>query len=461
MRKPVTSEYERGPSACLPQPAVLRSVRKQIRESRSLSRGDVRLASAMGLIAADVRKPIGYNDGVFYPVYDNGPQKAEAKLRPSKLLKVKSTKRKLHALALLVDFADNVGARPASEFAKLLFDANDPNSMTSYYRDVSYGELDVTGEVVGYIRAPHPYSYYTNGESGTGDSVPNNTPGLLLDVLKIFTQSRSLSQFDTDGDGHLDGIFLIHAGGGAEAEPNPEARKHKIWSHKWVLPQPFVSGGVKVYAYSTEPEDGRVGVFAHEFGHVLGLPDLYDASYRSRGVGDWCLMGGGSWGGGGDQPTRMSCWCLAELGWIKTTSVAKATTLTLDTLANDRKACYRIWSKGKNGPEYFLVENRQALGRDAALPGSGLALWHIDETQSDNAQPPVYKVALTQADGEQDLENDANGGDDADLFPGRKQARNFHDATIPSAMANNGLPTGIALTKIEMKNARVSFKVKV
>ena len=100
-----------------------------------------------------------------------------------------------------------------------------------------------------------------------------------------------MKRFDTDDDGFVDGIFLIHAGGGAEAEPNPTKRKDMIWSHKWTLPTPFSNSGVKVYAYSTEPEDGHVGVFCHEFGHVLGLPDLYDTTYRSEGVGIWCLMG--------------------------------------------------------------------------------------------------------------------------------------------------------------------------
>src|SRR5262249_8470697 len=160
-----------------------------------------------------------------------------------------------------------------------------------------------------------------------------------------------------------------------EAEPDPTRRPNMIWSHKWTLPTPFLSNGVRAYAYSTEPEDGKVGVFAHEFGHVLGLPDLYDTSYRSAGVGEWCLMGGGSWGGGGDKPTRLSCWCLARLGWITPKVVQKASTLSLPTLESDDKACHRLWTGGKSGTKYFLIENRQQTGRDAELPGHGLAVW--------------------------------------------------------------------------------------
>ncbi|MCA9224706.1 MAG: M6 family metalloprotease domain-containing protein, partial [Planctomycetales bacterium] len=405
-------DYEFGPTTCCPTPKVIKSIKQQIRANHALSRGDIRLATAMGLVASDSVRPLGFNDGLVYPV-EAGPQLMSATRgrSPMSALSASTAKRKMHALALLVDFSDNRGHRPAAEFQKLLFDSSNPNSMASYYQEMSRGSLSVDGEVVGYIRAPKPYSYYTNGQSGTGGAFPRNTPGLLTDALKKFCKTDNLKRFDTDGDGFVDGIFLIHAGGGAEAEPDPNKRRDMIWSHKWVLPTPFINSGVQVFAYSTEPEDGRVGVFAHEFGHVLGLPDLYDSTYRSRGIGDWCLMAGGSWGGGGDQPCRMSAWCLSELGWLKPTNVKSARTLKLDTLEKSAKGAYRLWTKGKSGPEYFLIENRQQVGRDISLPGSGLAVWHIDESQSGNTNPLSYRVALVQADGKRDLEFDRNGGD--------------------------------------------------
>ena len=71
----------------------------------------------------------------------------------------------------------------------------------------------------------------------------------------------------------------------------------------------------KIYAYLTVPEDCRIGVCAHELGHLLfGFPDLYDTDYTSEGVGNWCLMGGGSWNGGGDIPAHPSAWCKVEPG---------------------------------------------------------------------------------------------------------------------------------------------------
>jgi immune inhibitor A len=362
-----------------------------------------------------------------------------------------------------VDFPDNVGSEQPGHFEKLLFDQTNPNSMASFYKEMSFGTLTVTGQVTNWIRAANPYAFYTNGESGTGGSFPKNTPGLLQEVLQRYCQTNSLALFDDNGDGFVDGLFLVHAGGGAEAEPNPTRRKDMIWSHKWTLPSAFVNNNVRAYAYFTAPEDGQLGVFSHEFGHFLGLPDLYDTSYRSFGIGDWCLMAGGSWNGNGKQPARMSAWCLATLGWIKPNNVASARTLSLPALETDKTACYRLWTGGKASKEYFLIENRQQAGRDAKLPGSGLAVWHIDETQSDNTNPLAYKVALVQADGKRDLEFNRNEGDTGDLFPGSKKVTKLDDkgSGHPHTRKNDGTATRIALSNIKISKGVVQVSVKV
>jgi immune inhibitor A len=453
--------YSDGPSVCAPNPKVMKNIKKELVAARAISAHEARLASFMGLAPAGVSNVTGFNDGLIYPP-GMGPQTAPKKgmsLSLSSSLASTAT-RKLHALALLVDFSDNKGTRPAAEFQKMLFDSTNPNSMTSYYNKLSGGALQVTGDVKGYVRAPKPYNFYTAGQSGTGNNFPQNAPGLLQDALTVFTSGNSLAPYDTDGDGFVDGIFLIHAGGGAEAEQNAAKRKDMIWSHKWTLPTPFVSNGVKVFAYSTEPEDGKVGVFCHEFGHVLGLPDLYDTSNRSEGVGSWCLMGGGSWGNNGANPTRMSCWCLSRLGWVKPTTVTGTKTISLPTLEVDPSACYRLWTAGATGPEYFLIENRQTTGMDKYLPGSGMALWHIDERQSSNTNPLAYMVGLVQADGLQQLEKGINPGDAGDLFPGTNNVTGVSDTTTPNTRANDGTASNVKISAIAAVGDKISAKVK-
>ena len=451
-----------GATACTAHPKVLKNIARQLAEHNIVTAQELQIARRIGLLATIPVARSGFNDGIVFPYECSAgastlePVGSEAPLDP-----VESKKRSMHTIALLVDFSDNKGTRSAKEFEKVLFDKANPDSMTNFYRQLSYGALDLTGEVIGYVRAPQAYSYYTASESGTGSNYPQNTPGLLNDVLTIFCQTDSLTRFDTDQDGFVDAIFLIHAGGGAEGEPNPTKRKNMIWSHKWTLPQPFVNHGVKLFAYSTEPEDGGVGVFSHEFGHLLGLPDLYDTTFRSHGIGDWCLMAGGSWGGEGNLPARMSCWCLSKLGWINPKVLRGKETLHLDTLEEKKTECYRLWTKGATGAEYFLLENRQAKGLDAALPGSGLAVWHIDERQSNNDNPLAYLVALLQADGNKDLELLKNSGDGGDLFPGDKCIAALDDNTTPSTRANTGSPSRVALTNIAMSGGIVTLQAEV
>lgn len=459
--------YDLGPTTCVAHPKVIRNIEKQIKSAKALSSADARLAVAMGLVSADAAPVTGMNDGVFYPLSVQEPHGAAmapdigASGSPAQRTSRPATTGKLHALALMVDFADNPGTRPKADFDRLLFDAANPGSMTSYYTELSRGKLTVTGEAIGWLRMPQPYSYYCNNQSGMGNTFPQNGPGLLWDALTAFCKTDSLARFDSDGDGYVDGIFLIHAGGGAEAEANPTKRKGMIWSHKWVLPQPFSNSGTSVYAYSTEPEDGRVGVFAHEFGHVLGLPDLYDTTYRSAGVGAWCLMGAGSWGGNGNNPCRMNCWCLSDLGWITPKVLKKSSTLKVKPLALDPKACHRLWGKGAKGAEYFLIEHRAQTGMDSSIPSSGLLVWHIDERQSGNTNPVAYRVGLEQADGKRDLEFNANQGDPGDAFPGSKKNTSFTDTTNPSSRGHLGMPSGVALTNISLAGGVVTVKAKV
>jgi immune inhibitor A len=108
-----------------------------------------------------------------------------------------------------------------------------------------------------------------------------------------------------------------------------------------------------------------------------------------------------------------------------------------------------------------LLENRQAKGLDAALPGSGLAVWHIDERQSNNDNPLAYLVALLQADGKKDLELLNNSGDGGDLFPGDRRVTTLDDNTTPSTRSNMGSPSRVALTNVAMSGGIVTLRAEV
>jgi immune inhibitor A len=173
-----TCREDGGPTACMAHPQVLGNIRKLVREARVLSTADARLAQSMGLLSIPSVGRSGWNDGVIYPPTQpqGHPQEAARSSRPSERVSLSRASGRLNCLVLLVDFADNPGTTPPAHFEKLLFDTTNAGSMASFYKEMSYGALQISGQVVGWLRASKPYAHYTDGQSGTGNGFPRNTP---------------------------------------------------------------------------------------------------------------------------------------------------------------------------------------------------------------------------------------------------------------------------------------------
>lgn len=325
------------------------------------------------------------------------------------------------ALVLLVDFSDNQQRYTNENFQNLLF-ASTNNSLTGYYLEVSYGQFTLIGEVYGWFRAPKQYSYYVGDSFGIYKPFPNNSQKLVVDVVEMADDQIDFSRFDENGDGTVDNLFVVHSGPGAEET----GRKTDMWSHKWQLSDgfyPYPTGeGVNIDVFTIQPErfdDGNmitIGVFAHEFGHVLGLPDLYDIDYSSSGLGWFCLMAGGSWAGDnkdgapGSSPVHPCAWAKYALGWLNPDALERGGLgaeefATLPAVARTSKA-YRLlsnpndvdWTEEHTGfGEYFLIENRYQSGFDQGLPGSGMLILHIDESQYGNWDERNPLVGIIQA----------------------------------------------------------------
>ena len=190
------------------------------------------------------------------------------------------------------------------------------------------------------------------------------------------------------------------------------------------------------------------GVCCHEFGHALfGFPDLYDTDGTSEGVGSWCLMGSGSWNGGGEIPAHPSAWCKAQQDWVTFACPTASTTQSIQAVETSH-TILRLWKDCGGGQEYFLVENRQRIGSDAKLPGDGLLIWHIDDAIGNNTNENHPKVRLVQADGKKDLENGANRGDAGDPYPGTAGNTSFTKTTTPHSLSYGGVDTCVSITNI-------------
>ncbi|MFH1563481.1 MAG: M6 family metalloprotease domain-containing protein [Nitrospirota bacterium] len=370
------------------------------------------------------------------------------------------------AIVLLVDFSDKVATTAQYQYTNLLFSlATYPTgSMRDYYKEVSYSQLDVQGSVVGWGRAPQLYSYYTNGNYGFG-SYPHNAQRLTEDTVNLANPYVDFANYDNDGDTYVDALFIVHAGPGAEVTGSV----NDIWSHAWQTHSVMTVDGVHVSGYSMEPEDGKIGVFSHELGHVFGLPDLYDYGYDSKGVGYWSLMAGGSWGGGGTKPVHPDAWSKIALGWV--TPVVPTINQNNVSFPNveANKVIYKLWTNGLPVNEYFLAENRQKAGFDVSLPGAGLMLWHVDDNMPNNDNqwypglPPAnhYKVAVEPADGLWQLEHNTNSGDTGDPFPGSTNNKAFTGTTTPNSDAYLTGPTGVGVTNISPSAATMTANIQV
>ncbi len=375
-------------------------------------------------------------------------------------------------LVILVDFSDNpynaavgnyvsrVSATPAM-FDSVLFSTdgrNSSGSMTEYYLENSYGKFVVQGVITEWYRMPQTYATYVGSSQGL-QPFALNAQDLARDAVLAAAPDYDFAQFDTYGPGgqgkdfKMDGLFIVHAGTGFEDSNNGSL--NDIHSHKWQLRTAVNVDGVSVSAYSMEPEESYIngtispiGVFVHEYGHFLGLPDLYDfdesGPSNSEGLGRWSVMASGNWLGSSRTPSHYDAWSKVFLRFAASTTITGNLRDVSIPQVESSPTIYRINGQNMPAGEYFLVENRQKVGFDVNLPGSGLLIYHIDEAANPsnggkwgNWNQNRYLVALEQADGFDQLAFGANNqGDGGD--PYSATSAEFTDLTATNSKTNTG-----------------------
>ncbi len=233
-------------------------------------------------------------------------------------------------------------------------------SMNDYYHELSYGKFRVEGKVFDWVKAGKNRMDYSQG---TGTS---NKSALLVEALDKL-QER-------DGKDALkgyDGLFFLYAGERAKT-----SRGGLYWPHR-----ANVTHQGKSWPYFIVNEGGsrmmNISVFCHEFGHMLGLPDLYARPENpgSEGVGGWCAMSNQNPNG---RPQHFSAWCKEQLNWLQPTVIDPTVPqkLILSPIEDSPKECFKVLIR-PDGSEYLLLENRQKKGFDQDLPADGLLIWRV------------------------------------------------------------------------------------
>lgn len=348
-------------------------------------------------------------------------------------------------------------------------------SVRKYFSDQSEGEYTPQFDVVGPVTLPNNMAHYGGNDAYGDDKLPGD---MVIEACSIANALHNVNftQYDNDSDGKVDFVYIIYAGKG-EADGGAD---ETIWPHNWSI------SGAYYYKYCTYAENKRnfdgktidnyacsgeidgqtgkragIGTLAHEFSHVIGLPDLYDIDYgqnykNESTPGSWHIMDGGSYNNNGNTPPNYTIYDKYFLGW-KTPINPGATAQNLSLIANGQSGYqgYQIASSNSllaatSTNTVYYIENRQQSGWDKHLPGHGLVIWKIMYNQSvwndnaPNATLGTIRYAVVSASGAT-----TGIGTAADPFPGTQRKtewRGVNGKPLLNITEKNGI---ISLSYIE------------
>lgn len=254
-------------------------------------------------------------------------------------------------------------------------------SVRDYFKAQSGGQFEIDFDVVGPVDLPKGYAGYGKNDASGRDQAALVYPMVEDAVNLAKDQVTDWTQYDWDGDGLVEEVFVLYAGHGQATYPQD---LDLVWPHKSAIDPMTVADGVKVSVYAcscelgaTEAIDG-IGAFCHEFSHCMGLKDHYDINGRGYGTGFWDIMCFGCYNGNTFLPAEYNSYEKMFCGW-KEPIVLNAEPQKIEGMKALAAGgdTYIFYNDG-NENEYYMLENRQKTGWDAALPGEGLIVLHVD-----------------------------------------------------------------------------------
>ena len=325
-------------------------------------------------------------------------------------------------------------------------------SVKDYFKAQSYNQFELDFDVVGPFTSRDSMAYYGKHYTDKDGNEHNDSHPQTL-AYEACLQADSLVNFadyDWDGDGEVDQVFVIYAGYAEAQGAAPET----IWPHEWGLASGGYSNvmfdGVKVDTYACAAElcyaeganlDG-IGTACHEFSHCLGLPDMYDTDYSGGyGMSYWDVMHAGSYLNDAKTPAGYTSYERMFSGWLTPTELnGDMTQISNMKALVDSPEAYILYNEG-NKNEYYLLENRQNKGFDGALYGHGLLVLHVDYDKNTwlynavNDDPNHQRCTIIPADNNfnERYFNEIAG----DAFPGPTKNTTLNNYSTPAATLFN------------------------
>ena len=307
-------------------------------------------------------------------------------------------------------------------------------SARDWFVENSDGKFLPDFDVYGPVKLPKERKYYGSNDVYGSDERAHE---MAIDACRILDDEVDFSQYDRDGDGMIDNVFIFFAGKGE----HDSGVKNAVWPHSWdvalgIPDEQFIFDGVQLshYACTCEYPSGYkrpdgIGTFIHEFSHVMGLPDLYVTSYGNGFTpGEWSVMDKGPYNNDRLTPPNYSSYEKCALGWLDFKPFTEGR-MEIQDLSSTNDA-YAMPTEKEN--EFFFFENRQQKGNDKFLPGHGMLVWHVEYRKSFwdlntvNNTATHQCVDLVEADNVRTESTRA-----ADSFPGTKNVTSYGFNTKP------------------------------
>lgn len=343
----------------------------------SIVASDINKRSSEELKAiADIPKKLFYSEAQQEALLQVWQIADQAKSAPAP----KATTGKAKAICAIIQFPDKELTYSQDEFYQLMNQVGynkggQKGSVRDYYFENSYGQLELEVTVAGPYTSNFNHSYYENRASE-----------LVIEAARKAFKEEDINpeDYDNDKNYYIDTFHLIFAGYGAESTGEGIGN---IWSHKSSFSQ-ITFGNVFLNTYSCSPElrgaSGTnltyIGVICHELCHVFGAPDFYDTNYATGGsydgTGSWDLMANGSWNGGGAVPSHINMYQKIDFGWVDAKELVESEAIMDMPNSAENPVAYIVKTTKPN--DYYVLENRQKVGYDAYVPGTGLLIYHVN-----------------------------------------------------------------------------------
>ncbi|MGN0237852.1 MAG: M6 family metalloprotease domain-containing protein, partial [Lepagella sp.] len=333
-------------------------------------------------------------------------------------------------------------------------------SVRDYFRDNSGGNFDPEFDVVGPVELAVPSSFPMQMQNATQ---------LIILAMNAADPLVDYSNYDSDGDGKIDMVYFIFAGQGSNYTGGSE-----IWPHKSeILGMQYDGVYTGTYACSAELSgqpnqvqiDG-IGTICHEFSHVLGMVDEYDTDYEGSGgeadhPNTWSLMSMGCYTNYGRTPVGYSAYERIQAGFLQPEEITQSGSYSLPDFETSGKA---FLINSIVGDEFFILENRQPVKWDKALPGHGMLAYRVDRTDptlwstnrvNRNPNHPCYLMlsADPQFGGAFNRREDT----EHDTFPGAGNVTELTNTTYPSLQSYYGFNSNVTIHQIAEEDGVISF----